>query len=339
RSPEGQRGRASGDAPAAGSLDVRVVTDEPEAVLAIATRKKAGEPVGVEEWQRLFASEGYLRLKNREASMNRAFTDEEFKTFVLSEKTLGAAAVYQAQLAKWKTLDAKSAAALALRYLPAGTRLRASIYPSIKPRENSFVFELATDPAIFFFMNPGDPDPVSENTLAHELHHVGLASACDPAVEKTIGKYPERAARVLEMVGSFAEGLAMVAAAGGPDVHPHAGSTPEIRAGWDRDVANFDEDLRKVEAFFLDVLDGRLTDPADIRKRHMDFFGFQGPWYTVGWKMAVTIEKAYGHEAVVESFCNWTTLLETYNGAAREASAKSAARLATWSPRLVDAAR
>lgn len=45
----------------------------------------------------------------------------------------------------------------------------------------------------------------------------------------------------------FSEGLAMVAAAGGPDVHPHAKSTPEIRAGWDRDVANFEQDLRKVE--------------------------------------------------------------------------------------------
>lgn len=323
--------------PAEAALDVRVVTDEPEAVLAIARKKEAGDPIGEEDWGRLFASEGYVRLKKREASLQRTFTDEDFKAFVLSEKTLSSADVYEAQLAKWKTLDARAAAAVALRYLPEGTKLRGRIYPSIKPRENSFVFELTTDPAIFFYMNPAEAQPVSENTLAHELHHVGFASGCDAAAEKKIAAYPERTARVLEVVGSFSEGLAMLAAAGGPDVHPHATSTPEIRAGWDRDVANFDQDLRKVEAFFLDVLEGRLTDTSEIRKRHMDFFGFQGPWYTVGWRMAVTIEKAYGHDALVASFCDWTTLLPTYDRAARGANAKGGAQLATWSARLIEA--
>lgn len=267
--------------------------------------------------------------------MQRAFSDEEFKAFVLSSKTLEAAETYRAQLAGWKALDASAAAAVALRYLPAGARLHATIYPSIKPRPNSFVFELTTNPAIFFYMDPATTQPVSENTLAHELHHVGVAAACNPATEKKIATYPRPAAHVLEMVGSFSEGLAMLAAAGGPDVHPHAMSTPEMRAGWDRDVANFDQDLRTVETFFLDVLDRRLTD-ADIEKRHMDFFGFQGPWYTVGWKMAVTIEKVHGHDAVVASFCDWTQLLSSYNEAAREVHAKGGARLATWSPKLLE---
>ncbi len=322
-------------APPGEALDVRVVTDEPEAVLAIARKRKAGERIGEDDWARLFASEGYVRLKKREASLQRAFSDEEFKAFVLSAKTLDAAETYRAQLAGWKTLDARAAAAVALRYLPAGTRLRGRIYPSIKPRENSFVFELTTDPAIFFYMNPAGTQPVSENTLAHELHHVGFAAACNAATEKRIGTYPHAAARVLEMVGSFAEGLAMLAAAGGPGVHPHATSAPEIRAGWDRDVANFDHDLRRVERFFLDVLEGRLTN-TEIGKQHMDFFGVQGPWYTVGWKMAVTIEKIHGHDAVVASFCDWTQLLPAYNRAAREEDAKEGVRPATWSPKLME---
>lgn len=325
------------DAQAEASLNLRIVTDEPEAVLAIARKKKAGEAIGEDDWQRLFATEGYARLKKRETSMGRSFEDEAFKTFVLSEKTLAAADTYAAQLVKWKALDAKAAAALALKYLPAGTALRGSIYPSIKPRENSFVFELATNPAIFFYMNAADPQPVSENVLAHELHHVGTAAACDAPTVKKIGAYPERKRLVARLVGAFSEGLAMVAAAGGPDVHPHAASTAEIKAGWDRDVANFDQDLRKVEAFFLDILEGRLTDQAEIQKRQMAFFGFQGPWYTVGWRMAVTIERAYGHDAVVGSFCDWTRLLQTYNRAATEANAKGGPQLATWSPKLLEA--
>jgi hypothetical protein len=324
-------------APAGPSLDVRVIDDEPEAVLAIARKHQAGQSPGVDDWERLFSSEGYVRLKTREASMGRAFTDEDFKAFVLSEKTLGGVSAYQAQLAGWRTLDARAAAAAALRYLPAGTTLRASIYPSIKPRENSFVFELTTNPAIFFYMNPAERQPVAENTLAHELHHVGFASACDPGmVEKSKG-YPERAWKVVEMTGAFAEGLAMLAAAGGPDVHPHAGSPQDIRAGWDRDVANFDIDLRKVESFFLDVLDGRLTDETEIRKRQMEFFGFQGPWYTVGWRMAATIEEQFGRDVVVASFCDWSKLLATYNRAAGEAARKGRPRLAVWSQRLIDA--
>ena len=51
------------------------------------------------------------------------------------------------------------------------------------------------------------------------------------------------------MIGAFGEGFAMLAAAGGPDVHPHAVSSPEERARWDKDMLNFNDDLKKVECF------------------------------------------------------------------------------------------
>ena len=50
------------------------------------------------------------------------------------------------------------------------------------------------------------------------------------------------------------EGLAMLAAAGSPDTHPHRFSTAEDRRRWDRDVKNFNEDRKRVETFFRDVL-------------------------------------------------------------------------------------
>jgi hypothetical protein len=46
------------------------------------------------------------------------------------------------------------------------------------------------------------------------------------------------------------------------------------------------------------------------------FFGTQGPWHTVGWKMAVTIEVVYGRTRLIDCMCDQRRLLSTYNEAA-----------------------
>lgn len=50
----------------------------------------------------------------------------------------------------------------------------------------------------------------------------------------------------------------MLAAAGGPDVHPHTFSSPEERVRWHNDMLNLNDDLKKVETFFINVLTNRL---------------------------------------------------------------------------------
>jgi hypothetical protein len=127
----------------------------------------------------------------------------------------------------------------------------------------------------------------------------------------------------------------MLAAAGGPDVHPHAVSPPEDRARWDKDVANFNDDLKKVEKFLTDVVDNKLTDDQ-IQQTGFSFFGVQGPWYTVGWKMSVLIEKTYGRSKLIESFCDQRKLLSTYNQAAEKYNRSSRDQLALWSNSLVN---
>ena len=52
----------------------------------------------------------------------------------------------------------------------------------------------------------------------------------------------------------------MLAAAGGPEVDPQADSDPEQKATWARNLARFDEDIARLEAFFLDVAAGKLSD-------------------------------------------------------------------------------
>lgn len=319
------------------AVDVRLVTDEAEAVLAILSKRKAKEPITEADWQRVFQSEGYIRLKQRETSMKRSFEDADFRTFILSDQLAERAQALEETLARWKRADVTGAARLALAYLPRAAHIRAKIYPVIKPRENSFVFDVKNDPAIFLYLDPTVSGEKFENTLAHELHHIGYGSSC-PSKQSSdeIAKLPPKVQTVLTWIGAFGEGLAMLAAAGGPDIHPHAVSKTDERARWDRDVANFNDDLKKVEKFFVDVLENRLTDD-EIQKTAYSFFGIQGPWYTIGWKMSVLIEKTFGRTKLIECICDQRKLLSTYNKAAATHNRKSREPLALWSASIINA--
>jgi len=318
-------------------VSVRVVSDEADSVLAIIAKQKAGQTVTDADWQELFATEGYVRLKKREASLKRAFDDSQFKAFVLSEELAGRATALADTLSKWKHADINAAASRALAYLPKDARIAAKIYPLIKPQKNSFVFEVKTDPAIFLYLDPDVTKEQFENTLAHELHHIGYGSSCPgKAVTDEIAKLPRNARTMIDWISAFGEGFAMLAAAGGPDIHPHAVSKPEDRARWDRDLANFNDDLKKVENFFSDILNDKLSE-EQRQQAGFAFFGVQGPWYTVGWKMSVVIEKAYGRRKLIECICDHRKLLPTYNRAATEYNRTVRDPLALWSPSLLEA--
>ena len=295
-----------------------------EAALAILRARQDGKEVREGDWQRLFATDGYRRLGERERSMDRPFEEAEFRTYLLSEEVVASAGELEATLQAWKAVDFTTLARPVLDYLPRGAELRATIYPVIKPRSNSFVFDLRGDPAIFLFLDPGVGPEKFANTVLHELHHIGFGGSCPPpGASEEIEALPQGAQRVLRWLGAFGEGFAMLAAAGGPRVHPHAVSPAEDRRRWDRDLARFGEDLRKVEAFFLDLRAGRLDEGRELETAR-SFYGIQGPWYTVGWKMAVTIEEVSGRKALIDAFCDPRQLLSAYNRAASKKHGKSA---------------
>ena len=66
----------------------------------------------------------------------------------------------------------------------------------------------------------------------------------------------------------------------------------------------------------------------------MEFFGVQGPWYTVGYKMAVTIEQVEGRDGLITSICDPVELLRAYNRTA--ADPKSPGGLPLWPESLLD---
>lgn len=306
-------------------------TSEADAVLGILARRASGQAVADADWQRLFGSEPYRKLKRREAEMKRSFEDAEFRAFVTSDDLLKRVPELERTLAAWKQADLEASARRVLAYLPPEARIRAKVFPVIKPKTNSFVFDLESDPTLFLYVDPAVSAAQFANTVRHELHHIGLASVAAAAPLEGLPPGPKAAA---EWMGAFGEGMAMLAAAGGADVHPHADSSPEDRARWDRDVLNFARDLRTLERFFRDVIDGRLEGDA-ARDKGFSFFGVQGPWYTVGWKMATVVERAYGRAALIECIRDPRRLLATYNAATGQR--KRGERLPRWSPRLLRA--
>jgi hypothetical protein len=268
--------------------------------------------------------------------MKRTFEDAEFQEFVMSDALLKRAQELEATLAAWKRIDLEASARSVLGYLPAQARIRAKVFPVIKPKTNSFVFDVKNDPTIFLYVDPAVNAAQFANTVRHELHHIGLGSVGSES-DAMLKDLPARAKQAAEWMGAFGEGMAMLAAAGGPDVHPHANSSAEDRARWDRDIANFGTDLRTLERFFLDVIDGQLKGEDTIRDKGFSFFGVQGPWYTVGWKMAAFVEQTYGRATLIDCMLDPRRLLATYNSAVKVG--KTGQRLPLWSRRLVRAIR
>ena len=319
-----------------GRLQLQFDPSEADVVLGIVAKHRAGRAVADSDWQRLFATEPYQRLKRREASLHVGFTDAEFQRFVLSDSVAARATELQRTLAAWKRADLTAAAGRAFAYLPADARIRAKVFVLIKPEINSFVFEARTDPAIFLYLDPSRTAAQFENTVAHELHHIGYATVAARG-DSAIAALPPGAKAAAEWAGSFGEGFAMLAAAGGPDVHPHAESPSGDRARWDRDLANFNQDLLKVQGFLLDLVHGNLATEEARDSVGFSFFGVQGPWYTVGWKMAVIIEKRFGRARLITCMLDPRQVLAAYNEAAAEQNRAGGERLALWSPELLQA--
>jgi len=308
---------------------------EAERVLDILAKRKAGKPVTEDDWQALFATEPYQRLKKREASMHRQFTEDDFKKFVLSDDLAKEYDVLTRTLAEWKKVGLHASGARVLQYLPAKAVIHAKVFPEIKPLHNSFVFDVGTDPAIFLYLDPGVSRQYFEQTVAHEMHHIGLAST-DKEYEKKISSLPDPARKVAQWMGAFGEGEAMLAAAGGPDVPINEYATEDLRTNWQAGMRDFNENLATVNDFFVQVLDGRIAGD-EINKKAFSFFGLQGPWYTVGYKMAVMVEKRYGRPALIECMLDRRLLLSRYNSAADETNRGGKEHLGLWSPEVLKA--
>lgn len=288
-----------------------------------------------DDWKRLFATRPYRALKAREASMNRTFTDDDFKAFLASPDALAQLDVWKRTVAGMKTANMTAIGRHVLEWLPEGASLHARVFPEIKPKPNSFVWqEKPSEPrAIFLAVQKQLPESF-ENTVAHELHHIGLGSL-EARQEAILARLPPQAKLAAGWLSGFGEGEAMLAAAGSADRHPHWEDDAAARARWDSDMMHFNADLKSVEGLMLDIVNGKLTTDEEIQKRAEPFWGYQGAWYTVGYEMAALVEKRFGRKGFEECLLDPRLLLVRYNEVAKEANAQGAS-LATWSPELLE---
>jgi hypothetical protein len=314
------------------AIRLRFVPDEAQAVLDILAREASGAAPDEAQWHTLFATEGYRRLAERERSLKRPFEETAFREFVMRPDLIARREALAAALAAWARADVSVCGRRALAYLPAGSQLRAGVYPEIKPAGNSFVFDLEHDPGIFLFVDPNIDATQFTYTVAHELHHVGFAQNCPtPAVRAELARLSPALKSFADWLGGFGEGFAVLAGAGGPAVDP--GTVVGVAASpeWTTESATFAPRLTQLSEFFRAILSGRLAGPNAVRDAGMAFFGNQGAWYTVGWRMAVTIERRFGRDRLIECIADNRQFMAAFNAAAGRAG------LPTWGDDLARA--
>lgn len=316
-------------------VTLRPDSSEAEAVLAILDKHALHERVTEADWQKLFTTKPYRRLKQREASMPQPLTDEEFIKFV---DTLDASREQLRQvLRQWQSVDLQAVVQRPLAYLPPQATIRADVYPVIKPQGNSFVFEPdAPAPAIFLYVDRKKTRAQMENTFAHEAHHVGLASI-QRDYKRAISSLPENARKAAWWMGNFREGMAVLAAAGSLDVNPWADFAELYRLDWDRQAEHFAADLDELNLFFLDAVHGDLLKDAAAHEARVLGGNGVGPWYTVGYRMAVVIEREFGRPALVATYVDPRQFVARYNAAAKAENAKNGGNLPLFSAEILKA--
>lgn len=309
-------------------------SSEVDAVLAILDKRALQQSVTDADWQKLFTTTPYRRLKQGEASMGQPFTDEEFIAFVT---TLDARREeLHRTLAQWQSTDLRAVAQRSLSYLPPQASIHADVCPVIKSRSNSFAFEPHTAPAIFLYFDPTKTQSQFENTFVHEAHHIGLSNL-EAAYEESIKSLPENARQAAHWMGAFREGIAVLAAAGSPHVHPLADFPESYRPLWDLEAERFAVNLNELNQFFLDIVHGDLLNDAILHEGRLFFGDGVGPWYTVGYRMAVTIEREFGRTALVATFVDPRRFVARYNEAAVSENAKNGGHLPLFSAEVLKA--
>jgi hypothetical protein len=309
-------------------------SSEADAALFILQKESENVPVSAADWSVLFATAPYKHLKKREAAMHADFTDDTFRAFLSNRETIASAQDLKRTLQAWKQADLASIAERVLTYLPAGAQIHARVYPEIKPTKNSFVWGTGDEKAIVLYLNPALTRAQFENKVAHESHHIGLDSLEKEQLAAVSGlSAPQK--KAVEWLGAFGEGVAMLAAAGSPDTHPHSEDDEAARKQWDSDMAQFNANLVAVQQFLLDILDGKLKDDSAMEQRADPFYDSQGAWYTVGYRMASLAEKRFGRQTLTEALVDPRKFLVLYNQAAAEQNRGHANDLAVWSPEVL----
>lgn len=317
-------------------MAVELILDECEAVLEVIEAELTGNSLLRDKaLDKVFRAQGYRWLKEREAKMGimgQPFNDSEFEQFILSEGLKEQLRPLMKAIDDLKLLDLEKLIKQAKAYLPDNCVIDSAIVPVIKPLKNSFVYPIDGKIIVFLYIDSQYNRCKTENTIIHELHHVGLSRIYEENSPVLTKESKPSVSQVIQWTQALGEGYAMLAAAGGVDRHPN-GHDEELQKAWDKRMESFEDDFRQVNQFFVDLL-SCAYDEEEAMKRGFEMMGIQGPWYTVGWQIAVTIERVFGRQLLVECIANPTRLFATFNRAAKSYKRVS---LPAWSQEIIEA--
>ncbi len=287
------------------------------------------------DWKNLYSSKGYKWLVKRENDMGNEFSKNEFKSFLLDENQINKYENYMKSWELLKNIELDQLLAKTKKYLPEKAKIDTKIIPVIKPKNNSFVHEIKNKLVLFIYLEPGISSAKLENKLIHELHHIGFDDIYTPEKYNYLS---QRSQKIIEWTNAFGEGFAMLAAAGGPNNHPNK-FEEKSKQKWDSNIKRFNKDFELIEEFFDRILKDDFSSEKELYERGYELMvnnGGQGSWYTVGWKIAVVIEKILGKEVLLDCMLELTKLYPRYNEAVKNYNEKFNENLKSWSDKIIN---
>jgi hypothetical protein len=99
-------------------IEIHADFSEADAVMAILAKRSASLAITDADWETLFKTEAYQRLKKREASMHRDFSDADFAQFIRSDALLERRSALVRTVSEWKRADLREAAAACFSICP-----------------------------------------------------------------------------------------------------------------------------------------------------------------------------------------------------------------------------
>jgi len=308
--------------------------DEVEASLTL-LEKGFDQTLQTGDWIRLFETRGYRLLKKRELNMGNAFNDEDFQIFIkslINTKTVGS---YQLTFERFQAIDLNGIQQKVMAYLPKHATFNTTIIPIIKSQKNSFVHQMEGESCLFIYLAPACLKAKLENTLIHELHHIGLDSVYDPSKYSGL---ETKTQKLIEWTNAFGEGFAMLAAAGGPQNHP-VPFDEQNRRVWNENSRHVEIDFEKIQCFLIHILEGQFEDEQALIAKGMELMmnnGGQGSWYTVGWKISIIIEEIFGRQTLIDCMEDLRKLYIHYNKGVKVYNSKYGLSLPSWHDKIIN---
>ncbi|MFO7814519.1 MAG: DUF5700 domain-containing putative Zn-dependent protease [Halanaerobiales bacterium] len=316
-------------------LSIKFIFDQVENALYILAKQNKNKTINKSVWDNLFSSEGYQLLVKREKDMGNELSKKDFKSFLLDERQLSNYENYMNTLKLLKDLELEQLLSKTKKYLPKKAKINTTIIPVIKPQNNSFVHEINDKLVLFIYLEPGMSRAKLENKLIHELHHIGFDDIYSPEKYKYLSQQTQK---MIEWTNAFGEGFAMLAAAGGANIHPNK-FDEGLKEKWDSNIKKFNKDFELIENFFVKILKDKFSNEKELYNRGYELMvnnGGQGSWYTVGWKIAVVIEKIKGKEVLFGCMSDLTYLYPRYNEAVKDYNKKYNENLKSWSDKIIN---